>query len=468
MTEIQTETQAPSSPKTEQVNLLNALKTSFSKDSDSDAFLARAAEEIKQAEDAIIEICTKNRLRTDDNLYALLESRDAIAEQTSDIEKSTRTAAEVTSAVNNAVARLVAKIRVRNNLDAALAIAAHTRKLTRMYARIEDTIDSRRLYTAYRMLKALEEETRCVTPGAILHQLVPDTLRLRAQITLQTRKAFHSWLTTIHKFEPLIGEYALHHASAESRSQQLMLESPRSNDSYILPASSTLPTQQPSLMPLLRLRRPWSPLLTPHAVPPQPSPRSRASRSHSAHRIGKAPFTIDTNTRSDIGPESRRSFRAFVSEYKDNVPMLYLRPLLQSVLVNDGLDLLPDMRTDYRRERFAQLQRILEDTDISNESMEPNGLNSPFSNDSSRSNRIEAVVFRVCGFFVVERAVETHSSSALVSRAVVDEEWWPVALSKIKKLFSEVDDSSEERSPVKTRGLCIENDLLRFASVNNL
>lgn len=451
----------------EDLNLVNALRAAFATDGNPESFLKEVEERISQVEAAIIETCAKNRTRTDDNLYALLESRDAISEQASNLEKSTETASQVTSTVNTAVARLSEKTRVRKNLDAALAVAAQTRKLTRMYARIEDTIDSRRLYTAFRMLKVLEEETKNVQPGTVLEELVPDTHRLRTQITFQARKSFVGWLPAVRKYEQALGAYALHHATYQALSHEHLLESSRAGvitDTYLLPTGPGPTPAVPSAT-----TKPWTPILTTLPTPPQPFSR-RPTRPMSAPRMGivtKPPFGMETNMRPDIGADTRRSFRAVASDLKQDVPMLYLRPLLQSVLVHDGLGLLGDMRSDYRRERLSNLEKLLKEGELVSDEPSTVDLSKPSSIATTRAAETEAAVWNICGFFVVERAVELHSSSDLVPRSTVDGEWWPAAYSRLQELLKGLNENALGTSPDRARAKVIEENLIRFAHVNS-
>lgn len=463
------ESKETSSIQEEETNLLNALNTAFSTDGQPEAFLERAANQIEQVEAAIIDTCAKKRIRTDDNLYALLEARDAIAEETSELEKSTQTASQVTNQVNIAVSRLSEKIVVRKNLDAALVIAAQTRKLTRMYARIEDTIDSRRLYTAFRMLKVLEEETRCVRAGTVLQELVPDTHRLRAQITLHARKAFHGWLPIVRKFEHPLGAYALHHAASRALLHQHLLDCSRNssiNDAYLLPVSPVRP-------PISRegVFKPWTALLTPNPVPPQPFVNRRPARSPSAQRIGFAPnnsFAIETNVRPDIGGDARRSFRTLVSDHKEDVPMLYLRPLLQGIMVHEGLGLLGDLRAVYHQERYSHFQRLLEECDRIKEGVPTSDEATQPTLANTKSRLVETIASKICGFFVVERAVEMHASSEIVARTVVDKEWWMLAKVRLNALFDEINSNGLESPGEKGRVRSIEENVGRFAHVNEL
>lgn len=339
----------------QEIDILHALKTAFSQDGDSELFLAQAADQIRQVEAIIIETCAKHRIRIDDNLYALLESRDAISEKVSDLDKCTKTASETTTTVNEAINELSDKVTIRRNLDAALAVAAKTRKLTRMYARIEDVIDARRLYAAFRMLKLLEEETRSIQPNTVLSELVPDTRQLRSRIMSQVRRSLATWFVTVRNFEQGVGAYALQHATAQVASHQTLLDTPRGalGEPFAL-----LPLLPPAPPRGRGAARPWRPMLTLANAP------SRFIHGHdlSLFMCHSASCSHDTSTRPEIGRGDVWCSHV-VSDRNIEVPALYLRPLLHAVHVADGLNLLSELRTDYCRERLAHLQRILDERD---------------------------------------------------------------------------------------------------------
>lgn len=461
----------------QEIKLLTALKTTFSKHADPELFLARAADKITDLERTIIETCSKNRIRIDDNLYALLESRDSISEQRQDIDTATESASEITKNVDKAVAALTEKMQVRQNLDAALAVAAQTRKLTRMYARIEDTIDSRRLYTAFRMLKVLEEETRCVKPGTILQELVPDSHRLRSTITLHARKAFHSWLSAVRKSEAELGAYALFDANKKIMGPSNLITTSRlgsMNDTYAqLHGLSPSKTHTDAARDVGRTRA-WSPLLTSNPVPSSIMlPRNLPQRSFSSHRVAvMSPLANrlppEATFRPEIGGDGRSGMRSFANEYQDAAPTLHLRPLLQSVLVNGGLELLGDMRADYRRERDIHLRKMLDEViGIGGESGLPE-RESPHQMGPVRAREIETFVFRVCGFFVVERAVEKHADPTVVQRTVVNNEWWGMAYPRMQALLKEQDDAAMHSPADKAWARSLQGDLDRFAEANEL
>lgn len=468
----------PSQLDQQQINLLTALHTVYSKHGDPEAYVSQANQTISQIEHDIIETCSKNRIRIDDNLYALLESRDTIAEHNLDLDSALDSASRITHTVDHAVNNLSNKMRVRQNLDAALAIAAQTRKLTRMYARIEDIIDSRRLYTALRMLKVLEEETRCVKPGTVLQQLVPDCHRLRSTIVLHARKAFHSWLAAVRKSETALGAYALYYENKQALSRQQLVSASRLgvlNDTYSLGYAAGVSRISSDIGKDRPRSRPWTPLLSasPVSLSGALLQRGHHSSSLSSHRIGvmspvQGVLSPETTFRPEIGGDRLSTMRVFASEYKDEVPMLHLRPLLQSVLVNDGLDLLGDMRADYRRERHAHLKKILDEAHAPAEEGGLPARESTHQIGAARARGIEAFVFRMCGFFVVERAVETHTTPVLLPRSVVDFEWWAMAFQRVQCLLKEQEDAAMHSPADKTWARSLQTNLERFAQANQL
>lgn len=341
------------------IDMLHALKTAFSANGDTEMFLARAGDKVRQMEDTIIETCTKHRLRTDDNLYSLLEARDAIAEQTVDLDRSVRTAADVTATIDVAVADICNKTTIRKNLDAALAVAARTRRLARLYARVEDTIDSKRLYTALRMLRVLEEDMRTILPNTVLQELIPDTRRLRGRIATQTRRSLQSWLATIRPYERSLGAYGMRHAATQAVLHQSMLDTPvgtLGEPFVLLPLLSAAP-------PRRRVSsRPWIPMVMPQTTtgestgpslppPPPPPPATTAFRPHPT--AGPARPLRASNT-----PLGR------VLADDSPAPTIFLRPLLQAVLVSDGLGIMHELTAEYCRSRSARLQQILNAEDI--------------------------------------------------------------------------------------------------------
>lgn len=453
------------------IDLLHALKTAFSKDGDPEMFLARAADQIRQVESTIIETCAKNRIRIDDNLYALLESRDAISEQTQELDKSTQTASEITTTVNTAVSNLSDKLQIRKNLDAALAVAAQTRKLTRMYARIEDTIDSRRLFTAFRMLKMFEDETRSVQPHTVLQELVPDSRRLRAQITQHALRACHGWHSTVRRFEHPLGAYAMHHAAAQALSNQTLFESPRGALGESFALLSSLPPAPPRGR---GVARPFIPLLTQSPVPERAFGTAGRGIARSILPVANS-FSLETGMHTDVGRGTGRLNRSGgMDDSLMEVPTLYLRPLLQGVLVGEGLQLLTDMKSEYRRERLGHLKRILEGMEEDEyegghgEHLAESDVESPPPSTVSRARQIERLVLRVAGFFVVERSVEMHCSHMMVARETVDGEWWSLAYSKLLSVFKEHEESALESPSDKAVVRGVEENLERFAQMNGL
>lgn len=570
----------------DEIDLIHALQTAFSNSGDTELFLARASDQIRKVEATIIETCSKNRLRVDDNLYSLLESRDAIGEQTTDLSTATQTASEITTVVNSAVDALTAKITARRNLDAALSVAARTRRLTRMYARVEDTIDARRLHTALRMLRVLEEDSRSVEAHTVLTELVPDTRRLRTRVTNAAQQLLRTWLRTVRAFEDAVGSFALVHAQEQAVARQALVDSPRGalgEPFAVLPLLPPAPAKSRG-----NPARPWSPLLTINSMPSSTGRRRRGNRSSVASlgAVGGVTATAGVGSSGGavfgreavaaaaaasngpaafVGGRERRARVVMDEGMGEDVPELYLRPLLQALHVGEGLQLVAEMRAEYRKERLLHLQNVLNglerrcggrreagagcregrvdgggssgvlrdsdgrdsgigatekniDVDPLHEDRRPekegserpnvgssrNGgasagvdgtkrdnndvdededeggdgedeskagdteVSSERLKNMSRAERIEALVFKVVGFFIVERAVELQASCTMVAREVVDGEWWSLAYAKLLAVFKEYEESGLESGEDKARVRDLEENLERFAEVNGL
>lgn len=502
----------------EHIDMLHALKTAFSSSGDSEMFLARAGDKIRQMEDAIIETCTKHRLRIDDNLYSLLEARDAISEQLVDLDKSVRTAADVTATVDVAVADICDKTTIRKNLDAALAVAARTRKLARLYARVEDTIDSKRLYTAFRLLRVLEDDMRTILPNTVIQQLVPDTRRLRGRIATQTRRSMQTWFVEIRPFELALGAYGMRHAVTQALLHQTMLDAPvgtLGEPFALLPLLSQTPPRRKTS------GRPWIPMVMPHAVATEPVPPPLPSA-----RPPSAPFRPWT---AGTSMPLRGGSGNLVSDDLP-APMIFLRPLLQAVLVGDGLGLTHELAAEYRRARLTRLQQILDSLEHSNsdgdeqpttdhdstiDTLKPKlgidtevddvnstlatgmerghpdtdygdaddggqesgtgmrgrafGHSSSSAKDVSRAQQIERLACKVSGFFIVERAVEANlTSTELVSRDIVDNEWWHTAYARLLAVFKEYEENGLESPADKAIVRGVEEGVERFAEAHGL
>lgn len=506
----------------ERIDMVHALKTVFSSSGDSEMFLAQAGDRVRQMEDMIIETCTKHRLRTDDNLYSLLEARDAIAEQIVDLDKSVRTAADVTATIDVAVADICNKTTIRKNLDAALAVAERTRRLARLYARVEDTIDSKRLYTALRMLRVLEDEMRTILPNTVLQELIPDTRRLRGRIATQTRRSLQSWLSAIQSHERALGAYGMRHAATQAVLHQTMLDTPvgtLGEPFVLLPLLSAAP-------PRRRVSsRPWIPMVTPQATtgdsassslppPPLPPPAAAAFRAHAAGRVRplRASNTALGRVLTDDSP----------------APTIFMRTLLQAALVADGLGMMHELGGDYCRSRSRRLEQIVngedgDDDDYPGEDdaddnvtpqqqatldaepdadalWRPEAAGLTVGADgvdedgggvragdeggkvgargcgtgagvkrASRAQEIERLVCKVAGFFVVERAVEANvSKGRLVGRDTVDGEWWSMAYARLLAVFKEYEENGLESATDKAVVRGLEESIERFAEANNL
>lgn len=409
------------------INVLTALQTVYKTPTDPTEYISRASAEISTISTSIIDTLSKHRIRLDDNLYSLLDTLDTLSETSTDLSTSSSSAQSLLHSVDTAKQKLTQHIIVRANLDAALAVAATTRRLTRMYARIEDTIDARRLYTAHRMLQLFQTQTEQIKPGTVLNELIPDPSRLRARIVLHARKNVHAWLTLVRRTQERIGAYALHVESAEHK----RLSGQDTN--------GTLYVQQSRDKDRTNCRV-WTPRLT--SNPPGGNHVSKSGR-----------IAGETGLGGDMEVETGGA-RWWMGEYGAEEPQLYLRPLLQSALVNEEMDLMGDMRAEYRRERGGQLIKMLDTGKVKEE--------------ESRAREVQKFVFRVCGFFVVERAVERHLGVGreVVNKGIVDGEWWNMAIGRVrialKRREETIVHSPAERASVRGLMSAVE----RFARAN--
>lgn len=530
MVEEEQKTTAVSGSSEEEIDLLHALKTAFSDKGNVELFLAEAATHIRRVEGTIIDTCAKNRTRIDDNLYSLLESRDAIAEHAAELAKAGDTASDVDARVDAARRDVVRRRVVRANLDAALSVAARTRRLTRMYARIDATMQSQRLHVALRMLRVLDDEIRDVRRDSVLLRLLPDTRRLRAQLVVRARRAARAWLRDVRAAELQVGWYALAHARMQAVSRQLLLDVPRGalgEPFALLPMLAAAPARRPPA-------RPWTPLLADRAQRAHHACASCASQAGDSRPVFPEPASAATIAATTLtvdggGAEGMAGVEA---------PKLVLQPLLQALHVSEGLHLLADLRSEYRKERLAHLQNVLharddvhpvcdtcsaqrtdvygdvygnvdvdleldldaqpeadeaehgdhvdgdnvgdndgdgdgnewaarEDTDGDGGASEAVG-GKTMDEGEWRADRIERIVFQVAGFFVVERTVEMHAMFNMVTRDVVDDEWWCLAYAKLLGMFKEHEENSWQASSEKTRVRRVEENLERFAELNGL
>lgn len=480
-----------------QINSLNteldelaiALQTVFRADGDTTAFLAETTERIQERERAMLATCSRNRLRIDDNVYELLESRDAVSERSLELKDATREAADVSDAVEDAAKALEERMRIRKNLEAALAVAGQTRKLTRLYARIEDIVDARQLHTALGMLSILDEETRCMQTGSVLRELVPDGTRLRRHITMQARRALQTWLNSVQHAHAVLGKYALHRVLAPAAARAR----PR------VGAGGTSVVTDDAKVP----GRPWTPTLTAQAPSTAASERMQSSRKLflSARGMPRMSDAMPTGTVS--ASMSRVAVGANVRGRDDfgdvgpqtEPPMLYLRPLLQSALVYHELGLLSELRADYRRERQNQLQQIFDDAEggesLDVEAARQRGsvgrdeiefVDTDENLDVARARergfrrvrRAEGMVEAVAGYFIVERAVEAAAVAPLLARSVVDGEIWTWTHSRVTEVLRvlETQQADDDEAPEGARETkhfhAAEASLRRFARAYGL
>lgn len=408
-------TQGQDDKETEEINLLNAIRTVFSEDGDKEKFLSRADDEIQKVENEIIGTCANHRIRLEDNLHTLLESRDGISEQVNDLNRTNRTVNDMTTSVDNRMKEIYKKQQIRQNLDDALNIAVRTRQLTRLYARVEQVLSkSNNINSALQMYKVLEREMKRYSAELILQDVIPNPNVLRQKIVDKViHQHFLTWFSTVELYESTLGAYALDHATLQMSSLQF----PKG------------PLGQPfDLLPLLNS----PPSLTSNSTP------NNHPRIHHPPTHPWRPSLVQTHT-----------INAFIPSEGEQPPQLYLRPLLQAIHAGYDLDLLSQMCAEYESRRAARLRHILNEYDDVHMSQSANDNETTETEQSISSpecsfqsvERVEALVAMVAGFFVVERSVELHVQHLLVSHEVVDEDWWTLAYAKLLSVFKAFDES---------------------------
>lgn len=414
-------TQGQDEKEMDEINLLNAIRTVFSEDGDKEKFLSHADDEIQKVENEIIGTCADHRIRLEDNLHTLLESRDGISEQVNDLNRTNRTVDDMTTSVDNRIKEIYTKQQIRQNLDDALKIAVRTRQLTRLYARVEQVLNkSNNINSALQMYKVLEREMKKYSAELILQDVIPNPNVLRQKIVDKViHQHFLTWFSTVESYESALGAYALDHATLQMSSLQF----PKG------------PLGQPfDLLPLLNS----PPALTSNNT------SNNHPRIHHPPTYPWRPSLVQTHT-----------INALLScEQGEEPPQLYLRPLLHAIHAAHDLDLLTHMCAEYENRRAARLRYILNEYDDvhipqsanENETTETEQSSSSPESSFQSAERVEALVAMVAGFFVVERSVALHVQQLLVSHEVVDEDWWTLAYAKLLSVFKAFDESSNNNN----------------------
>lgn len=188
-----------------------AIRTLFSADgAGADEFVESTEAAIAECESSMTHAVRARRLELEGELHASLDARDAVGAHTQRLEEVLSTAAATHEAVEARAAVLEERLRVRRNLDAALALVSHTRKLIRTYARIEDVIAGRRLHTALHMLDVVDAGVaHAPDSAALLHQLYPSARRMRNDVATHAKRILHTALAALDAKHNAIGVHAL-------------------------------------------------------------------------------------------------------------------------------------------------------------------------------------------------------------------------------------------------------------------
>lgn len=262
---------APKSPSSPVVDnpVTEAIRTLFgSEQNDVQGFLRRTEAAIDNCEGELTVAARSGRLQIESALYDAVDARDAMGAQQQRLDDAHSSLEATRSAIQEHASLLEERVRVRRNLDASLGLVAHTRKLIRTYARVEDVIASGRLHTALHMLRTLEADARTPDAAALLSYMYPRAASLRGEISAIANRILETALTETGLMHEAAGRYALAHpgwlpsvSSSDLEPKQLLLARSKSlgvpgrgSNREVEPASLKLHLEAPSvhLRPLLQ------------------------------------------------------------------------------------------------------------------------------------------------------------------------------------------------------------------------
>lgn len=390
-----------------------AIQTLFSAKADTpsaDEFVRSTEAAIAECEGELTQAVRHGRLQLEAQLHGVLDARDAVGVHTQRLDDARGAASATHEAVDTRAAQLDERLRVRRNLDAALALVSHTRKLIRTYARIEDVIAARRLHTALHMLDVVDADAAAAARAtgappdahaALLHQLYPAARRMRDDVATHAQRILHTNLAALDAKHVALGRHALALAHAQL-------------------AGAALPSADRAVA--LAQPLPWTPRV--ENEPPKRAPTSllhepnsrRPSKSATMHQSAK-------HGRMPNGVEGRKATR--------EAPTLYIRPLLQCVQVYRDLGRSGELRTEYRSEREKQLRMLLSQ-------MEP----------ERTLGSVERAAESVAGFVVAERAIMARVGSELIEDVVLVKEFWRMAYTRLMAAVGWLESSDNSKVPL--------------------
>ncbi len=262
---------APKSPSSALVDnpVTEAIRTVFGAEQNGTrAFMQRTTAAIEGCEGELTAAARAGRLQVESALYGAADARDAMSAQQQRLDDAHGSLEATRAAIQEHAALLEERVRVRRNLDAAMGLVAHTRKLIRTYARVEDVIASGRLHTALHMLRTLEADARTPNAAALLAFMYPRAASLRGEISAIANRILESALTETGALHEAAGRYALTHpgwipasSSSDLEPKQLLLARSKSlgvpgrgSNREVEPASLKLHLEAPTvqLRPLLQ------------------------------------------------------------------------------------------------------------------------------------------------------------------------------------------------------------------------
>lgn len=403
-----------------------ALRALFLPSGDPGKFAELMGESISACDKTLVDTAGRSRLRLQDNAYELLAARDVLHESSESLSASAKAAEEASANVQKAQEELAGAVVARKNIDSSLDVVSRTRALLRVYARAEDMTASRRLHTATRALERLDEDLASVPDGAVLTELIPPSEPLRTEMLVHIRRALRLWLTTIHPETSLVGGRALSFARKKLRSAQSAIADVGDSSRPVGAADigglsflEKLPVQEQWIPPVLDDERgidissmPSSRFLSALKLP-DVSAGVLSGGPLSPHRRSPAgQGVMGGDPSAHAAPAASPPRSATADQMQPKVPM---RLLLTCVLTCRDLGHLDSFSRDYQRERAKQLENGIDAIqEVYQRKATPTESSAAVPIAQRCVERHTRLATFVAGFFVVERAVETFSSTQLL------------------------------------------------------
>lgn len=387
-------------------------------------FCGTMRNQILQCDENLVASAAKARLRVQDEAYELLSARDMLADSSESLGATADSAEETSKLISSACEYLKLAVVARENADAALEVISETRALVRMYARAEDMMGNRRIHSALRTLKRLDEADELASKESVLRELIPPTDPLRVEMMGHVRRALLNWVGAVRRQVLDVGTFAL--ASIIRQGWEPLL-------------------QVPGMASTSASAKPWFPAVlddekgigfggvAPLLASARDSGIAEQRRNESsAASIGYCPETDSAHTAP---------------------PRVSMRLLLTAILSCRDLDRLECFRSDYSRERLKELSTGIE------------SVMDSYSGDRGSVVKLHShLATFVAGFFTIERTVESYSSMNLIDPTTLGE-MWSQAWCVVTDLSASISSlSSEDAAAMKAT----ETELSSFARVYDL